>query len=119
MWSRYFALQPEAAACPVLNKSLTALGAERMVVGHTIQAPDTGAPGIGRMRQRCGGRLVLSDTGSSRAYDALGLGSDSRAAVLRLPRPAVRPATARPATRLPPAEPLHVHAAGRLATSNV
>jgi hypothetical protein len=85
VWYRGYALEPEAIACPKLEWSLAQLGVARMVVGHTIQEPDNGAPGIGRMRLRCDGRLVLTDTGFSRAFNP-GLGSSNRAAILRVPR---------------------------------
>ena len=45
----------EAEACALLDESLSHIKAARMVVGHTIQER-------GRMRLRCGGRLVLFDS---------------------------------------------------------
>ena len=78
VWYRGYALEPESVACPLLEVALQQLGARRMVVGHTIQE----AP-VGRMRARCGGSLVLTDTGSSRAFNGW-LGSGDRAAILAL-----------------------------------
>ena len=60
-WLRKLALGSEAAACADVAKVLRAADATRMVVGHTVQP--RGA------RTRCGGALVLLDTGISRAYD--------------------------------------------------
>ena len=60
-WLRKLALGSEAAACADVAKVLRVADATRMVVGHTVQP--RGA------RTRCGGALVLLDTGISRAYD--------------------------------------------------
>jgi hypothetical protein len=59
-WLRSLALGPEAAACADVAATLAAVGSKRMVVGHTVQP--NGA------RTRCGGALVLLDTGMSVAY---------------------------------------------------
>jgi hypothetical protein len=59
-WLRAFALGGEAAACADVARTLRAAGATRMLVGHTVQ--QRGA------RTRCGGALVLLDTGISSAY---------------------------------------------------
>ncbi|WP_428266576.1 metallophosphoesterase [Haliangium sp.] len=58
LWSRDYA-GPEVD-CRQLERALDALGAKRMVVGHTIQ-PD----GI---TQACNGRVVRIDTGMARHY---------------------------------------------------
>jgi hypothetical protein len=63
LWYRGFVTQPETAACPGLNKSLAALGAKRMVVGHTTRRD-------GRIQVRCDGRLHIIDTGISDHYGA-------------------------------------------------
>lgn len=60
--------------CSELQRSLSALRARRMVVGHTIQDH-------GKMRLRCGGALALTDVGMSRGYDGM-LGRTPRVAVL-------------------------------------
>jgi hypothetical protein len=59
-WLRALALGGERAACADVARTLKALGARRMVVGHTVQP--------GGARTRCGGALVLLDTGISGAY---------------------------------------------------
>lgn len=62
LWNRSFALvESEEAVCAALDQSLASLGAQRMVVGHTVQES-------GRIRSRCGGRLWLTDTGASAHY---------------------------------------------------
>jgi hypothetical protein len=61
-WYRGFAQDDEEVACPRLERSLRALGASRMVVGHTMQDS-------GRILSRCGGRLSVIDVGISRVYD--------------------------------------------------
>ena len=84
VWWRGLAEGDEAEACALLDESLSHIKAARMVVGHTIQER-------GRMRLRCGGRLVLSDVGMSRAYDSsfpFGVRDASRAAALQLGGPA-------------------------------
>ena len=52
--------EDEAAVCAELDVVLRAVGARRMVVGHTVQAKG--------MRTRCGGRLHLIDVGVSEKY---------------------------------------------------
>ena len=61
LWYRGYLQAPEAVACAELAGVLEALGAERMVVGHTTQR-------TGRVAARCGGRLLGIDTGISRHY---------------------------------------------------
>lgn len=73
-WTRRLALGPERDACPELEATLRALGAGRMVVGHTAQTD-------GRIHHRCGGRLVLADTVISDAYE----GKSHPSAVLAAP----------------------------------
>lgn len=77
LWFRGFVQAPEVDACPALEKSLTALGARRMVVGHTTQRD-------GRIHVRCGGRLHVIDVGIADHYGANiavweSLGGDARA----------------------------------------
>lgn len=60
-WFRDYVQEPELQACPELEKALTELGAERMVVGHTTRRD-------GRIQARCGGRLLVIDTGISTHY---------------------------------------------------
>ncbi|CAK0883834.1 unnamed protein product [Prorocentrum cordatum] len=59
LWDRDYQRQPEAEYCARLAESLGAWGARRAVVGHTPTPR-------GRPRTRCGGRLILADTGLSR-----------------------------------------------------
>lgn len=61
LWYRGYLQAPEAVACEELGRALSALGAERMVVGHTTQR-------TGTVAVRCGGRLLGIDTGISAYY---------------------------------------------------
>ncbi|RME24699.1 MAG: metallophosphatase [Deltaproteobacteria bacterium] len=61
LWNRALVMAPEPLACAELGRSLAALGARRMVVGHTPQ-PD------GRILSRCNGQLLDIDTGISPYY---------------------------------------------------
>lgn len=77
LWYRGYMQAPEPIACAELSQALTALGARRMVVGHTTQRS-------GRVTPRCGGQLLAIDTGISAHYGgnlaALELvGGDARA----------------------------------------
>ncbi|KAF4673115.1 hypothetical protein FOL46_007823 [Perkinsus olseni] len=59
VWSRVYALGMDEEACPPLIDVLRHYGVARMVVGHT---PSEG----GRMKVRCGGRVILADVALSR-----------------------------------------------------
>ncbi len=61
LWLRDYLLADEAVACPELRRALTALGARRMVVGHTTQRS-------GRIASRCEGAVLGIDTGISAHY---------------------------------------------------
>jgi hypothetical protein len=61
LWNRAFLLEDEPAVCPELDGALAALGADRMVVGHTTQDS-------GRVGSRCAGKLWGIDTGISAHY---------------------------------------------------
>jgi len=61
LWNRAYLLDDPVTACAELERALLALGADRMVVGHTTQ-------GDGRVAERCGGRLWGIDTGISAHY---------------------------------------------------
>jgi len=61
LWYRGYVQEPEVLACKELGEALTALGARRMVVGHTTQRN-------GRILSRCGGQLLAIDTGISAHY---------------------------------------------------
>ncbi len=60
IWTRVFSAQPDQTACDTLDMVLTALGVERMVVGHTVQP--TGITAY------CGGRVWCVDVGMAAHY---------------------------------------------------
>ncbi|CAE8684007.1 unnamed protein product, partial [Polarella glacialis] len=98
MWTRFFAgVEPP---CEQVEEALHAAGAERMVVGHTIQQS---ALGTFRVRSACEGRLLLADTGISSAYggEESYIEHDSRGgAVAVYPRSRVRDPLPRPSLAL-------------------
>lgn len=61
LWNRAYLLGDPPAVCPELDRALRALGASRMVVGHTTQDS-------GRIASRCEGKLYGIDTGISAHY---------------------------------------------------
>lgn len=61
LWYRGYAQAPEPVACAELGEALIALSARRMVVGHSTRKD-------GRIASRCGGQLLLIDTGISAHY---------------------------------------------------
>ena len=61
LWNRAYLLSDPVSACAELSRALLALGATRMVVGHTTQDD-------GRIAERCGGQLWGIDTGISAHY---------------------------------------------------
>ncbi len=63
LWYRGYLLAEEPLACAELDTALAAMGARRMVVGHTTQK-------TGKVAARCGGRLLGIDTGISDHYGA-------------------------------------------------
>ncbi len=63
LWFRGYVQDPEAQACPQLEKALEALGATRMVVGHTTRRD-------GQVASRCEGRLAVIDVGIADHYGA-------------------------------------------------
>jgi hypothetical protein len=60
VWTRLYSAEPDAAACAQLRRVLAALGADRMVVGHTPQSRGISAA--------CGGQVWRIDTGMSHFY---------------------------------------------------
>lgn len=60
-WYRGYVTDDPASACPALARALGALGARRMVVGHTTQRD-------GHVASRCDGALAVIDVGISGAY---------------------------------------------------
>jgi hypothetical protein len=67
LWYRGYMSDPEATACKALAEALAAMGARRMVVGHT-RTEDF------RIQTRCEGALVAIDVSMSKAYDGGHLG---------------------------------------------
>jgi hypothetical protein len=60
MWYRGYALLPEEEACIEASKVMEELNADFLVMGHT--------PSFEHAVVRCGGRVLLIDTGLSTAY---------------------------------------------------
>jgi hypothetical protein len=58
-WYRGYALDPEPEICRTLNIALKFMKVNRMVLGHTPQRN-------GKIRTRCGGRIILIDVGISK-----------------------------------------------------
>eukprot|EP00928_Gymnodinium_smaydae_P074977 TRINITY_DN57995_c0_g1_i1.p1 TRINITY_DN57995_c0_g1~~TRINITY_DN57995_c0_g1_i1.p1 ORF type:complete len:414 (-),score=60.59 TRINITY_DN57995_c0_g1_i1:196-1437(-) len=66
LWSRRHALSLDPGSiCPELQRSLSLLSATRLIVGHSRQVE-------GKVRSRCGGQLLLADTGISAALEGGG-----------------------------------------------
>ena len=59
VWIRQYSDSPDEADCALLQETLDALGAARMVVGHTVQAG---------MTSECGGKVWLVDVGLAAHY---------------------------------------------------
>ncbi len=78
MWTRQFSANVTPADCALLEESLGILGADRMIVAHTVHEDIT---------PRCGGRVWAVDVGMSRAYggsvEVLEIVDDARLRVLR------------------------------------
>jgi hypothetical protein len=60
IWTRLYSDEPSVAACDTLASVLSELGADRMVVGHTVQR--TGITAF------CGGRVWCIDVGMAEHY---------------------------------------------------
>lgn len=60
LWSRHYSFEPGADDCSLLDQTLKAFGAKRMVVAHTVQPRGVSAA--------CDGRVWRTDAGMSRAY---------------------------------------------------
>jgi Calcineurin-like phosphoesterase len=60
IWTRLYSSSPDSEACAQLDQVLGALGAVRMVVGHTPQASGISAA--------CGGKVWRIDTGMSHVF---------------------------------------------------
>jgi hypothetical protein len=59
VWSRHYGGDPSPADCELLNQALAKLGAERMVVGHTVQPAISAA---------CAGKVWRIDVGMAAHY---------------------------------------------------
>lgn len=77
-WSRHYSQAPDAADCRLLDETLAALGAARMVVGHTVQP---GGP-----TAACDGKVWRVDVGLAAHYGG-------KPAVLEIKGATVRPLT--------------------------
>jgi len=75
VWSRHFSDEPDTEDCRLLEASLERLGAQRMVVGHTVQSNG--------ISSACDGRVWRVDVGMADHYGG-------EAAVLELSEDAVR-----------------------------
>jgi len=60
LWYRGWALDPEEKVCAEVDAVLERTGTRRMVMGHT--------PDFERIVSRCGGKIIIIDTGISHAY---------------------------------------------------
>ncbi|KAH9850383.1 Metallo-dependent phosphatase [Lenzites betulinus] len=60
LWYRGWALEPEAKVCKEVDDVLRRTGTRRMVMGHT--------PDFEQIVSRCGGKIIIIDTGISHAY---------------------------------------------------
>lgn len=65
LWTRFYSAKyrgAEDTPCQVLQRVMAELDVDRMIVGHTVQH--------GAIKQRCGGNLIMIDTGLSYKYDS-------------------------------------------------
>ncbi len=60
VWTRDYSNNPDGEDCETLYKALTAAGADRMVVGHTVQ--ETG------ITSACNGKVWMIDVGMAKHY---------------------------------------------------
>ncbi|KAI0359849.1 Metallo-dependent phosphatase [Trametes cingulata] len=60
LWYRGWALDPEEKVCKEVDDVLKRTGTRRMVMGHT--------PDFQKIVSRCGGKIIIIDTGISHAY---------------------------------------------------
>ncbi|GEM_PF-295859 len=61
VWSRHYSNEPDADDCALLEATLATLGAERMVVGHTVHTEG--------IQSACGDRIWMIDVGMADYYD--------------------------------------------------
>ena len=78
-WYRGMAREDETAWLPSLERVLAGIGAQKVVIGHTVT-------GDGRIRARFGGRVVMIDVGMNPLYGrnlaALEIGADGSMSAL-------------------------------------
>ncbi len=78
-WFRGMAREDETAWLPPFEQVLTGIGAQKVVIGHTVT-------GDGRIRARFGGRVVMIDVGMNPLYGrnlaALEIGADGSMSAL-------------------------------------
>ncbi|THH05860.1 hypothetical protein EW145_g4488 [Phellinidium pouzarii] len=60
LWYRGWALRPEAEVCGEVDEVLERTGVRRLIMGHT--------PDFNKITPRCGGKIIIIDTGISHAY---------------------------------------------------
>ncbi|PCH42207.1 Metallo-dependent phosphatase [Wolfiporia cocos MD-104 SS10] len=60
LWYRGWALDPEEKVCKEVDAVLEKTGTRRMIMGHT--------PDFEKIVSRCGGKIIVIDTGISHAY---------------------------------------------------
>ncbi|KAI0091237.1 Metallo-dependent phosphatase-like protein [Irpex rosettiformis] len=60
LWYRGWALEPEQKVCSAVDDVLQRTGTRRMIMGHT--------PNFEKIVSRCGGKIIIIDTGISHAY---------------------------------------------------
>ncbi|KAF9818569.1 hypothetical protein IEO21_02674 [Rhodonia placenta] len=60
LWYRGWAVDPEAEVCAKVDEVLGKTGTRRMIMGHT--------PDFERIVSRCGGKIIIIDTGICHAY---------------------------------------------------
>jgi hypothetical protein len=78
LWTRAYSAQPGPEECAEAKRVLRALGAQRMVVGHTVQADGISAA--------CDGTVWRIDVGLSRAYGGVPQALEMRGAQVRVLR---------------------------------
>ncbi|KAG8711794.1 hypothetical protein FRC08_015420 [Ceratobasidium sp. 394] len=60
LWYRGWAVEPDSFVCPSVEGVLAKTGVRRMIMGHT--------PNFEHIVSRCGGKIIIIDTGISKAY---------------------------------------------------
>lgn len=60
VWSRHYSQDPDASDCAMLSEALATIGAERMIVGHTVHKEGIGSA--------CDGKVWTIDVGMAAHY---------------------------------------------------